>query len=555
MEFEYLENDKIGYIEDPTQEEQQLTHDIYKIFVDEKFSSKNNNIRIIPQKYYNFIRSSKNVGDGKYTDQSWDVQVKPYLPEKTNDCLFDFQRQAILNMIRNKRCLNASSMGIGKSIQSLCAMAALRTGRKGDLILCPAYIRMNWMNEINKWLPNLSDRTIIISKSGKKDIDKATHQLITHKGIIIISYDTAAKIFSKFKKGALSNSYFNTVICDESHFLKERSTQRFKNLQKPIRACDNVLLLSGTPMPNRPRELYTQFALLYPKVFDDYRTFAYRYCDGHFDNFGRYDDRGTSKTRELTVMMKKIIIRLRREDVMTDLPNVSRQKVVLDAKPSKKFKSLMKRFNDQLGKVDEDKHASFQLQALTSEMFRETSKIKKQPVLDFIGNLVLQNEDKVIFFFKHLELQSAASSLLNNLNKKHITISGAIPTQKRPIMIKTFLENDECQYALLTIDSCCTGINLVPVPKMIFCELTWSVSDLCQAECRINRVGAFPYLEYTYLVCENSLDDKVFKKLERKANMTNLIVDNGNEYDDFTFNKKRTIDQSSNQNHKKVKTC
>jgi SNF2 family DNA or RNA helicase len=553
MEFEYLENDKIGYIEDPTQEEQQISHDIYKIFVDEKFASKNNNIRIIPQKYYNFLRSSKNVGDGKYTDQSWDVQVKPHLPEKTNDCLFDFQRRAILNMIRTKRCLNASSMGIGKSIQSLCAMSALRTGRKGDLILCPAYIRMNWMNEINKWLPNLSDQTIIIRQAGKKDIDNATHQLINHKGIIIISYDTAAKIFSNFKKGALNTAYFNTVICDESHFLKERTTQRFKHLQKPITACENVLILSGTPMPNRPRELYTQFALLYPKVFNDHRTFAYRYCDGQFDNFGRFDDRGMSKTRELAVLMKKIIIRLRREDVMSDLPSVSRQKVVLDAKPSQKFKSLMKRFHDQLGKVEEDRHASFQLQALTSEMFRETSKIKKQPVLDFVGNFILQNEDKVILFFKHLELQSSVSSFLTSQNQKHITISGSVSTKKRPQMIKTFLDSNEFKYALLTIDSCCTGINLVPVPKMIFCELTWSVSDLCQAECRINRVGAFPHLEYTYLVCANSLDEKVFKKLENKANMTNLLVDDGNKYDDFIFSKKRTNDQTSNQPNKKNK--
>lgn len=552
MEFEYLENDKIGYIEDPTQEEQQLTHDIYKIFVDEKFASKNNNIRIIPQKYYNFMRSSKNVGEGKYTDQSWDVQVKPHLPEKTNECLFDFQRQAILNMIRNKRCLNASSMGIGKSIQSLCAMVALRTGRKGDLILCPGYLRDNWQNEINKWLPNLSDQTIIISKSGKNEIQDATHKLINYKGIIIISYDTAAKIFSKFKKGALSNSYFNTVICDESHFLKERTTNRFKHLQRPIRSCDNVLLLTGTPAPNRPNELFTQFSLMQPKVFTDYRTFAYRYCDGHFDNFNHFDDRGSSKLRELSVLMKRLVIRLRREDVLEELPSVLRHRFILSAKPSKKFQGLMKQFKETLKTVDEDRHASFQLQALTSEMFRETSKIKKQPTLEYIQDYIQQNSEKTILFCKHLELQRAISGLLKENNKEHIVISGEVSSFKRTQLIKNFLEDEKYNYAVLTIDSCSTGLNFVPVSRMIFCELTWCPSDLQQCEARISRIGGAKHLEYTYLICNNTLDEMVFRKLQRKVEMTTQIVDGGVDYGDMEF-KKRKAENDLQNNNKKIK--
>ena len=70
---------------------------------------------------------------------------------------------------------------------------------------------------------------------------------------------------------------------------------------------------------------------------------------------------------------------------------------------------------------------------------------------------------------------------------------------------------------------------------MVFAELDWSPAVIAQCEGRINRIGGAKSLEYTFLVCKNSLDAMVFKKLERKTELTNTVVDQGRDYKDFCF--------------------
>lgn len=544
MEFEYIGDDQIEFVENHSTKI--LTHDIYKIFIDEK--SNNNDIKLIPSSYYTMLTKHEDVNADEFNNDEWVDKIKPFIPDKTDACLFGFQKRAIQNMVKRKRCLNASSMGIGKSIQSLCALASLRVERKGDLILCPGYLKDNWKNEISKWFPYLLDKTVIIDKAGKNDIENARDTLIKHRGIVIISYDMAAKIFSEFKKGALNVAYFNTIICDESHFLKERSTIRYKNLNRPIKAATNLFLLTGTPAPNRPKELFTQFSLIQPKMFTDYRTFAYRFCGGFTNHFGQFEDRGSSRLRELSILMKKMVIRLRREDVLDELPSVMRHQFILTPKQkSTKFNALMKRFKEKLKEAETDKNASFILQSLTSEMFRETSKIKKEPVLEYINDYIQQNTEKTIFFCKHLELQRAISA---SLKEDHIVISGEVPSSRRTELIRHFLEDPECKYAVLTIDSCSTGLNFIPVSKMIFCELTWSPSDLQQCEARISRIGGAKHLEYAYLICMNTLDEMVFRKLQKKVEMTTQIVDDGVDYGDMDFNKRKSETEGCDENKK-----
>ena len=520
---------------------QTLSPEVYKLFVDEKRSTGRTDIELVPPSIYAFLTSSAvpDISTVAFDRDAWHNRVEKLLPPATTAALFRFQREAIYKMVVVKKCINASSMGIGKSIQGLCALRALRTEGKGDLILCPGYLRDNWANEVRKWL---DEPCTVISRADKGHVEEATKTLLYGKGIKVVSYDLAANLFAHMKPAARREAFFNTVVCDESHYLKEAKTKRFRMLQRTIQGASNIFLLSGTPAPNRPVELFAQFSLLHPRIFDDGRVFSTRYCGGYVDQFNHFNDRGSSNIQELSWAMQKLVIRLRREDVLDELPTVTRDAVTLSAPRNHAFGKLMAKFKEELGHLDDDASARLRLQSLASEMFRETARIKESPLLEFLTNFIADNGadgEKVIFFCKHQVVFQAVSSLLRKLDVGYVGISGQTDVKQRPELIRRFLQESSCKYALLTIGSCATGLNLCPVARMLFLELTWSPSDLSQCEARISRIGGAKHLHYSYLLCENTLDDMVFGKLATKNALTKDIVDGGRDYGDFSFANKR----------------
>jgi len=539
-DFEKLDDKRIMVKEYGISDDDNIvSQETYQLFVDEKRSTHGTEISIIPTAYYELLSKTSNIENTPFDDEEWTTRCAPRLKPETEQALFPFQRKAIYQMVKVKRCLNASSMGIGKTIQSLCALSILHNTHKGDLIICSGYLRDNWKRECELWLPDrLSQAVRVISKAGKNEIDQATHTLLYDQRLIkIISYDMAANIFSSMKPTARNRTYFNTVICDESHYVKEVKTKRYKMLSGIIQSASNVFLLTGTPAPNRPKELFSQFNLIRPETFSRFRTFATRYCAGYMDRFNHFVDVGCSNTAELSFLMKKIVIRLRREDVLDELPSVQRVKVLISThKKNQRFGKLMATFNEELSNIDSDEGAKFRVQALASEMFRETASLKVDPVKEYLSAVVEENSDKLILFCVHQTMFKALQELLESAGETHIAISGQTPVKDRPGLLSQFLKDEECKYAILTIGSCSTGLNLCPVAHMIFCELTWSPSDLSQCEARISRIGGAKHLEFTYLVCKDTLDEMVFRKLAKKTQLTNDIVDDGKNYGDFVFN-------------------
>jgi SNF2 family DNA or RNA helicase len=88
---------------------------------------------------------------------------------------------------------------------------------------------------------------------------------------------------------------------------------------------------------------------------------------------------------------------------------------------------------------------------------------------------------------------------------------------------------------VLSIGSCCTGLNIIPIRRMVFVELDWSPATLDQCEARINRIGGSDHLHYTYLLCDHTLDPMVFNKLKVKSELITEVVDDSNNYGDFEF--------------------
>jgi len=321
---------------------------------------------------------------------------------------------------------------------ALAAKRCLVDSARGDVIICPSSLKHNWLNEVRVWLG--ADYPVqIIDNGSKAHVESSIKKLLFAPGTKIVSYDMAAKLFSLLTPRARRRGYFNTVICDESHYIKETSTRRYLMLNAAIKNSRNVFLLSGTPAPNRNSELFAQFSLINPKVYSNKRLFTDRYSDGHLDTFGRYDDRGASCTQELAYAMTHMAIRLRREEHLDELPHVTRTKVILSptSTPSA-FKEQMKEFRA----VEQDANAAAKMQCMVSELFRETARVKEAPVLEFLNSFCTENSEKTVLFCTHHSMLDAVTVFLQKHGENnHVVISGKTPMGARPTHRAVF---DKC---------------------------------------------------------------------------------------------------------------
>lgn len=531
VEFEFVGDNKILLFENGRAvEEETLDYKAYDVFKQVRDS----NTFLIPNAYYKFMKETKTLTDISFDKGWWEEHMTPRIGEN-DQVLYQFQRETIYRMIKTKRCLNACSPGLGKTIQALTTLVYFHSPGTNDLILCPSYLRANWMEEISKWYPSLVDSTTVIWKAGKKEIDGVLDTVFKEPGVKVLSYDMFASICQKYN--VKDPPRFNTVIMDESHLMKNGLSVRYTKTSGIIKKARQVFLLSGTPSPNRSNELYTQFSLIAPTVFYDYKMFAFRYCNGHYDKFNRFDDRGASKTTELSFIMSKLSLRLRREDHLDNLPAVIREKVVLVPKNTPRtFLKKKKLFLDTLKTVDDSEEAKFKLQAMASDMFRDTAAIKVEPVVEYLENYILDPElEKTILFCKHQIMMSGVVEYLSSQGQGFITISGQTPMGERLGLIDKFKTDPSITFAVLTTGSCYTGLNIIPIRKMIFLEFEWSPSILDQCEGRINRIGGATHLHYIYLVCQHSLDEMVFNKLKKKTELITQVVDGSKRYSDFEF--------------------
>lgn len=177
--------------------------------------------------------------------------------------LFPFQKEGVLRMLlRGERCCLFDESGLGKSIQALVAVFLRcftdNCFSKGGIVLivCPSILKINWWTMIEEWLPML-DVDDVLMLASKKDILTLSKNGNKRK-VLIVSYASVAVIFQ------YPSLRIHTLILDESHLTKNFLSKRTLAIAS-LRA-KHVLLLSGTPIQNKPIDLMSQVVLSLSKA-------------------------------------------------------------------------------------------------------------------------------------------------------------------------------------------------------------------------------------------------------------------------------------------------
>ena len=441
------------------------------------------------------------------------------------------QKTGVLEIIQyfKGRVLLGDEMGLGKTHQGVAVVLYYKEEGR-TLIVCPSYLRYHWESSLVD-LGGVSPDDITVVK---KATDTPT------AAFVIVSYDLVAR------EDCGVTGHFNTLLCDESHYLKNRKAKRTLKVLKISKNCKRVMLMTGTPATNRPIELFSQMHMIRP-AFVKYSThFAKRYCDGKMTDFG-YDERGHSCDEELHWLLKKVyMVRRLKRDVL-HLPKKTRQKVVLavdDCASTRLLQEGFKRWkaiNQSLVHTTDSaikQRKNHERKRLVSEMFRQTAKAKTKAMQAWLKDFI-DSDHTFLFFAYHMDTLDAMESICSG--KEYIRIDGKTNADKRQEYVQKF-QNGGAKIALLSIMAAGTGLTLTAAQTVVFGELYWVPGVMLQCEDRVHRISQQKPVTIYHLLGKNTLDDHIYKQLIVKLKTLDTLVDQRGdrtlegESDEFIFN-------------------
>ncbi len=457
--------------------------------------------------------------------------VKDLLPEALKNALYKFQIEGVdFSLKHYGRVLIGDEMGVGKTVQALAASYIYREDWP-MLIVAPASLKFVWRDEIRKWLPTIPPGRVEIVKSSKNAF--ATDSLV-----YIMSYDLAKNVHELLDKKS-----FRVAIADEAHYLKSKDAKRSKILSPILARCKRVILLSGTPMLSRPREIFNLVQILRPDIFTRFGEFGNRYCDPHPGPFGM-DWTGCTHPEELhCILASTMMIRRLKSEVLSELPKKRRQKIVIEAdkKAAKEIADLLAKVDkgfiqttlaqarpesmedDTLAASTKNRDRSSQ-QSNLFEAYMLTGMSKIKGVVNFVGTL-LANEIKFIVFAQHLAVMDAIEEHVKKEKTRYIRIDGSVPLAKRHDLVQDFQENPDCMAAILSITASSQGITLTAAYTVVFAEFAWTPGLMDQAEDRAHRISQKYPVNVYYLYAEDTLDPIMYNVIRGKNEVVAQALD------------------------------
>ncbi|XP_075367313.1 DNA annealing helicase and endonuclease ZRANB3 isoform X2 [Mycteria americana] len=443
-----------------------------------------------------------------------------FLPERLRKKLLPFQEKGIIFALqRNGRCMIADEMGLGKTIQAI-AISYYYKNEWPLLIVVPSSLRYPWVDEMEKWIPELSPDDISIIQN-KTDTGRISASKVTILGYGLLTSDAQTLVDTLYRQN------FKVVVIDESHYMKSRNATRSKILLPLVQKALRAILLTGTPALGRPEELFMQIEALFPRRFGTWSEYAKKYCNARVRFFGKrtqWDCRGASNLEELHQLLSEIMIRRLKNDVLTQLPPKVRQRIPFDL-PQAAAKNLNTTFAEweklmrNLNSDATESHFS-QVMNLITRMYKETAIAKAGAVKDYIKMMLENDKLKFLVFAHHLSMLQACTEAVIENKVRYIRIDGSVPSAERIHLVNQFQKDPDTRVAILSIQAAGQGLTFTAATHVVFAELYWDPGHIKQAEDRAHRIGQCSSVNIHFLIAKGTMDTLMWAMLNRKAKVT-----------------------------------
>lgn len=535
-------------------------------------------------KAYNKVRAKKRLDnildDGtelEKLDEMVTIDGSLKIPKEMWNNLYEHQRTGVrwlweLHQLGTGGILG-DEMGLGKTIQMIAFLTALRTSNIVDshkgfenlgptVLVCPATVMHQWLLELRKWYPAF--RVAILHSTGTFCGDRKQLVKVIHKsrGILICSYPGVI-IYQDFLH-ALDWHY---AVLDEGHKIRNPDAQvtlACKRFRTPHR-----IILSGSPVQNNLKELWSIFDFIYPGKLGTLPVFMGQFSipitQGGYANATDMQVQIAYKCAcVLRDTIKPFLLRRTKAEVNNKLKLPDRSEQVLFCKLTEKQRKLYQHYLDsptvrdikmglcqifvgliQLRKIcnhpdlfdasecdrqqrqkklQQEKRLKHMEFFSVDETYGHYQKSGKMMVVDALLKLWKKQGHKVLLFTQSRQMLKLFSTYLNDNNYKYLTMDGSTAIGIRQNLVEEFNTQEDIFVFLLTTRVGGVGVNLIGANRIIIFDPDWNPSTDIQARERAWRIGQTRHVIIYRLLTAGTIEEKIYHRQVFKLYLTNRIL-------------------------------
>lgn len=412
-----------------------------------------------------------------------EVQEECFFPDGLLCDLRRYQEWGVKYILHQKKALLGDEMGLGKTIQAIATMVSLRnTGATHFIVICPASVIVNWCREIQKF-----SKLRVIAVHGLSR-ESALKDWQRTGGVAVTTYETTA--YFKFP----DNFTYSLLVVDEAHYIKNPSTNRSKNTKAIAEHAERLLFMTGTALENKVDEMINLIKLLQPSIAMQISGM-----------------KELSSAPQFKETVAPVYYRRRREDVLTELPELSEIKEWCQLSDSEERRYEETVFRKNYNAI---RRVSWNVPDL-----KDSGKAKR--LLEIIEEAKSEGRKVLVFSF-YLDIIRKIADMLGSQCTE--PINGSITPTRRQEIIDDFDKAPAGQVLVAQIVAGGTGLNIQSASVVIICEPQLKPSIENQAISRAYRMGQARNVLVYRLLAENTIDEKITDILARKQEVFNAFA-------------------------------
>jgi len=426
-----------------------------------------------------------------------------------------FQEKAVRAITHFRgRALIADEMGLGKTIEALAWIAG-SVDRRPAVVVSPAHLRINWLREGER----MGLRVVVLEGRRPRRVSRAD--------VYVVGYDVL-----KWWVSSLKAVRYVTVVADEAHYVKNEKASRSRAAYELARRAKYRLALTGTPITNKPPELYGVLRFVWQERFRRRGDFLEQNCYKVLKPWGvDYVVRPRSLAA-LHAELKQLGMIRRLKDETLPLPSKLRriERLEVDLTEYRKIEAK---------KPDESNR--WERYVWIGRIRRAAAAAKLDAVVKWIAERLDAGEKLIVFAVHRFVIRR----LRDEFRDRAVVVYGAVSPSEKDVAVRRFQTDPAVRLFIGQIVAAGTGLTLTSATRVVFAELSWSPADHLQAEDRAHRIGQGRDVEVVYLVAAGTIEEAVCRVLSRKSREAAEAIDGRRDIDILRGGGRRRGDDDS----------
>lgn len=445
------------------------------------------------------------------------LRVKPY----------PYQQDGIVYGLTHKRLIIGDEPGLGKTLQSIGIVDTANA--YPCLVICPSSLKINWQREFEKF----TDKSALVLDNSVRTTWPYLLKMGMHQ-VAVVNYESLRKYFVWDIKGGKSFRLkdvvfcpqirmFRSVIIDESHRVKDPSAQQTIFTKGITTGKEWIILLSGTPVVNRPEDLVAQLSIMGRlQEFGGRTKFMADYCTDP-------KDKKAEPAVPLSVLSNQLyancMIRREKAKVLPQLPDKTRVDLYVDISNAPEYNLAAADLAEYLRQYTEctdwEIRRKMRMEALVRFMtLRQLATLGKvAQAVDFIRTFLDSGKKLIVFCSLHEVVDALCKAF-----PRAVTVTGRDSASSKQVAVDSFQNNPDVQLIVCSIKAAGVGLTLTASSNVAFVELAWTYADCCQCEDRAHRIGQKDNVTCYYLLGRGTIDQTIYSLIHKKKSIAAEIM-------------------------------